>query len=346
MNIDNTAPFWSELHHPLVRNLAWCVFSPSLVAPSPWRGATDAIGDAEDSLFQIDQSGCSMEDWAWLRQLDAAPESLQQWMSSCHSSRLGFQFEHYWQFWWQHRHPEREYRFNSQLIENGQTLGELDALSWQPDKAQLTHTELAVKFYLGVNTLSLPEDFRPPQAVCWVGPTVVDRLDLKWRQLHQRQLQHLRQPQRLQSINPALPSHWHTHHLHTQLIMRGRLFYPVGAKASWNQTSYVNERCQTGVWLTLSQFLNLKESDLNNFGLQQPLQQTLWMILRRDQWFAPQPYCDATCVDHLRTAQALTDFFARHRQPQQLAVFSHEEAAALTWHECQRVFVVPDGWPS
>lgn len=330
MHTDISFRLWSSLRQPQVRNLAWCVFSPSLVAlPDPEGAAAVSFGIREEC--------CHEEDWAWLMQLDAAPEPLLAWLARCPSTRLGFQFEYYWQFWWQHRHPQREYRFNVQLSNHGKTLGELDALSWHPGREQLTHTELAVKFYLGVDSSVLPADFQPSTCWSWVGPNVKDRLDLKWQQLQQRQLRHLFQEGSQSSARAELPAHWHCEQLQTRLIMRGRLFYPLGVAPAWADTPYVSPGHQHGVWLRLSQFLAIS-------GMNQSTAR--WQILRREQWFAPLLCPAAETLDISATAQRLSEHFRGHQQPLQLAVLQPAEWSDQDlWQECQRWFVVPDQWP-
>lgn len=335
MHTDTSSHLWSSLRHPQVRNLAWCIFSPSLVV---------AAGQpCPETAFQTCEPVCSEADMTWLMQLDAAPEPLLGWMAGCHSARLGFQFEYYWQFWWHHRHPQLEYRFNVQLSDaSGRTRGELDALSWHPERQQLTHTELAVKFYLGVASETLPAGFQPPTAWSWVGPNVKDRLDLKWQQLQQRQLRHLWQRDDLSLLHTGLPAHWHCGQLQTRLIMRGRLFYPLAVQPDWAETPYINLHHQPGIWLSLSQFL-----DPGSPAGARHRSASRWQILRREQWFAPLLCTIGETLDFPATAQRLGDYFGQHHQPLQLAEM--QPATGLEgefWQEDRRWFVVPDQWPA
>lgn len=330
MHTDISPRLWSSLRHPHVRNLAWCVFSPSLVnAP--------AAGPDQPATVETYVPTCSEDDFDWLQQLDRTPEPLLEWLAGCHSSRLGFQFERYWQFWWQHRDPRQDYRFNVQLSANGKTLGELDAVSWHPQHQQLTHSELAVKFYLGIDSGQLPTALRGPSAWSWVGPDVKDRLDLKWQQLQRHQLRHLLRAEHPGTLPAELPDHWHGEQLQTRLIMRGRLFYPLGELPDWSETAWVNPCHQRGVWLRLSQFRAI--STLQQVSAR-------WQILRREQWFAPLRCSTDDTLDIASTSQRLQLYYAAHRQPVQLALLHTDaNAAADSWHERQRWFVVPDQWP-
>lgn len=330
MHTDISSRLWSSLRQPQVRNLAWCIFSPSLVT------AVAASPD-QPRAFETHVPSCSAADLAWLQQLDTAPEPLLDWLSGCHSSRLGFQFERYWQFWWRRRHPQWEYRFNVQLSENGKTLGELDAVSWHPQRQQLTHSELAVKFYLGIDSEQLPAAFRSPAPWSWVGPDVKDRLDLKWQQLQRHQLRHLLRAEHSGVLPEELPDHWHGGQLRTRLIMRGRLFYPLGELPDWTETAYVNPDHQQGVWLRFSQFRAI--SALHQTSAR-------WQLLVRNQWFAPICCPLDDTIDITAASRRLQDYFAGRHQPVQLALLQCDAGQQPElWHERQRWFVVPDQWP-
>ncbi|WP_439136006.1 DUF1853 family protein [Pseudomaricurvus sp.] len=342
---------WTALTHPLVRNLAWCVFSPSLV-----QNPIDPVDGSSNPAVHIHEPVMTDDDWEFLISLDESPTALTQWINSNHTTRLGFQFEYYWQFWWRNRQPDCEHRFNVQLTSQGKTLGELDALCWNPDSQRLSHSEMAVKFYLGIDSSRLPQAKRANTEFSWVGPNVIDRLDLKWQQLNHRQLHHLNNDE-IHNTD-FLPEHWAYEHLHIQLIMRGRLFLPVTAEPSQGavlstRTPYINPHHQHGIWMTHSQFESAVVSQaigqiLSSEKNSHRASNLHWMLLRRNQWFAPVTYCDkkpdndGELGDNSAILKGLADHFSSYRQPIQIAVLTQVES---TWEECKRLFIVPDQWP-
>lgn len=340
MSKDPTEAPWVELRHPLVRNLAWCIFSPSLA-----QKIQDVSSSEQDaSTFCISQPNFTDADRRFLSHLDQSPTLLQEWMTSNHTTRLGFQFEYYWQFWWRYRQAELEHRYNVQLTRKGKTLGELDALSWSPASHELTHSEMAVKFYLGIESSRLPAHKRSEDSFSWVGPNIVDRFDLKWEQLSQRQLRNLQSGEI--NIEDILPNHWKYSKLNTQLIMRGRLFYPFDGTIEGSQLPYINPDHHRGIWMRQSQFSEHMDNKCTDVGLPG----SHWVVLQRSQWFAPvcmdtQAIDDNShsCASHRKVIRALNDHFEAYRQPIQVAVLILADGL---WQETERIFVVPDQWPT
>ncbi|MYM62464.1 DUF1853 family protein [Pseudomaricurvus sp. HS19] len=242
--ITASSPLWRKLQHPLVRDLAWCLMSPELMAPGT---GCDTFNTGQQDAIQ-----------ARLLELESNPPPLEHWMEQCHSRRLGLIFEHLWQFWWRHCSADSgEWLFNMQLHQHGRTLGEADALCWQGE--ELLHTELAVKFYLGFEA-------GDGTAAGWYGPEVKDRLDLKWHHLMERQLA----PARLDSA--PLPAHWHFRRVRSALLSRGRLFYPMLQEHfQAPDPALLMPHHDRGFWLRCSELQQLPE------GHWQPLQRRQWL---------------------------------------------------------------------
>ncbi|GAB3107071.1 DUF1853 family protein [Aestuariicella hydrocarbonica] len=340
MKTDYLQPPRSALKHPLVRNLAWCIFSPPLVDVRHIQSATISSSHTRSDetlpLSAAPDNGMTPQDCAWLESLDESPEPLEQWMKQCPSSRLGFQFEYYWQFWWQRRSPHLEHRFNIQLHQNGKTLGEVDAVSWNPNTGELVHSELAVKFYLGIESDKLPREKRADSRYSWVGPQAIDRLDLKWHQLVDKQLQRLhpaaKSTDRICSAAITLPAHWQVEKLTTQLIMRGRLFYPARGMPGKELPAYLHPLHLRGRWLKLQELTSMPP--------------TYWVLLARHQWLSPQAVPLSNKSDAISTGalhDLLTTHFASHQQPVQVIRLA---PSANHWREQERLFVVPNQWPS
>ena len=313
-------PAWLELRHPRVRDLAWCVFSSSIL-------------QAPQADIEASQLTPSSEELSYLQQLDNDPTPLINWLEQCPSPRLGFIFEHYWKFWWQQLPADIETRYNLQIHHNGRTQGELDALFYSKTQSLLIHRELAVKFYLALPSKRLEEDFRPTQNIALIGPNVRDRLDLKVFQLINKQLAQLHQTETLKH----LPADWHWDQLQRQLVIRGRLFTPIpneNKALNLDEYEYLSREADLGHWLTLS-----------NIEL---LPGTCWLPLRRDQWFAPIHLEHSSSLNNsLLTLgalhQQLIHHFHQSGQPLQVAAMS---ATPDGWREIQRCFVVPDQWPA
>lgn len=336
---------WRKLQNPRVRELAWCVCGPDLMR-SPGN-----IDNAHDNQHAIET----------LLQLEKNPEPLLAWFEGFPHRRLGFLFEHYWQFWWlQHNPLQREYVFNHVINGENRTLGEVDALSWQADEAALTHYELAVKFYLGVHNdggmdlpTSLPDD--------WYGPNTQDKLSKKWHHVEAHQLG------RHDYHSLGLPDHWHWQQLNTQLITRGRLFYPLtDPHFVVPFADLLNPQHEKGFWLHQSDIPRLKDREkptdftpLNNNGITDQC----WLLLSRSQWLAPIVSTTKDCLTLEQLVMAVDQHFTETRgspvQIVQMRAFeppsnysesepSLPQAAAdqePVSNEVTRYFVTPDGWP-
>ena len=328
---------WSTLHHPLLRDLAWAVFSPSLI-----RSANDQI----DLGFPPPNT----DDLQFLTQLDQNPTALEEWMEGCKSPRLGLRFEYLWQFWINRSRPsivsnDWENLFNLQINSDQRTLGELDSVSYSPSRATVIHREFAVKFYLGINSDELPPSIRPDMPFCWVGPNVKDRLDLKRAQLLNQQLQLMDKVEAKQ----VLPNHWRWSRLQRQALVRGRLYYPFDGqqltpsdqtfthdsiKQSNIDWSIIGDQHQRGYWLPLATLPQLEAEH--------------WAVLNRHQWFAPlrinfNDSEGSTIFNRNELGSLLETHFLSQTQPIQIAAMSQRDNC---WEESVRYFVVPNQWPS
>ncbi len=184
--------------HRVVRDLAWCCFSPELAEPHTHMTGPERL---EPSLTTARQR--------WLDKLAKDPGGLLAYVASRHEQRLGHYFESLWRFFllW-----DEEYELlahNLPVRDAGRTIGEFDILCFSHRLKRHIHLELAVKFYLGYENR-------------WLGPNVRDRLDLKLAHLTQHQLRLGEQP----AAAPALDS-LGIDRLQTRLVMKGRLFRPL-----------------------------------------------------------------------------------------------------------------------
>ncbi len=291
---------------PAVRDLAWTLLSPPLLARTPWPQRHPLIASswaAEPGLLAD-----------WLQRQDEYPHALHEWLSRSSVRRLGLYYERLWQFAL-HAAPGIEIlAANLPIRQGGHTLGELDLLL--RDASGVHHVELAIKLYLG----------RPPGAPeHWIGPGGRDRLDLKLDHLATHQLPLSGSPQARQALEmltraPIQASMW----------LGGYLFYPhdrdhpppTGAEPAHLR----------GAWLHRWQWpwLQARYPDAH------------WQPLPRNAWLAPaiRPTAQAWSVQDL---QAWMDGLAADAGAQLLVDLQPDGNGAFT--ERQRIFLVADDWP-
>lgn len=163
---------------PFVQDLAFTLICPSAI--KNWQ-----INNAD----QINQQNIHVHPpkfWqqqfnkyqARLKQLDSTNDyqKLTKFLMNRPSPhRLGFHFEGLMLFWLQDGfalklHPFEIIAHNLQIIQNGQTFGELDLIVFNHDTNLVEHWELAVKFYLG---------YPPFEPTNWIGINSKDNLQRK-----------------------------------------------------------------------------------------------------------------------------------------------------------------------
>ena len=107
--------------------------------------------------------------------LNNEPTRFIEYISDRASSRIGFYFEALISFLL-NEYPEFELiAEHLQLHQNGKTLGEIDFLYKNMNTGEITHLEVAIKYYLGSSQWrSINHPFKH-----WLGPMIKDRLDLK-----------------------------------------------------------------------------------------------------------------------------------------------------------------------
>lgn len=299
----------SQLRQPAVRDLAWALLSPPLLAQTAW-----------PQRYPLKASSWSQQPGVladWLLSLDADSQPLQQWLSQSSVRRLGLYYERLWQFAL-HAAPGIEVlAANLPIRQQGHTLGELDMLL--RDEEGVHHLELAIKLYLGQQQAS-GDDLSD-----WLGPGSHDRLDLKLAHLGQHQLPLSARPeaqQRLAELNIQRPQ--------PALWLGGYLFSP------WQQPYTTplagNPAHLRGRWL--------HRADWAHFAAQHDGH---WQPLERHAWLAParieetQRWSRETFTQWLATLPADANA--------QLLV-RLVESSEHNWQEAERVFLVNDHWPT
>ncbi|MCG6657206.1 DUF1853 family protein [Halomonas campisalis] len=302
-------------HHPLVRDLAWVVLAPDLIA-TRWQGrpTREQLGLADDARFRD-----------FLLALEANPEPLERRVGNTVNGRMGLYHERLWQFLLDTAPATQLLAHNLRVQSGKQTLGELDLLYRRREDPAHIHLEVAIKFYLG-----LPEGpGGDTHQARWIGPGGADSLASKRHRLHHHQLRLTERPETRQALFELLGSDAvgadRPLVIHPQLAMPGVLFYP------WRfHLPAPLDACHThlrGTWLFWRQWRSYRD------GLAAG---TRGAWLTKPHWLAlPRP----ERLLALRELEArLAEHFRKPASPTQLALWHAERG----W---RRLFVVADDWP-
>lgn len=298
-----------ELRHPLVRDLAWLLHAPDLLAtPMAGRPTLAELGLADPQRRRD-----------WLIQLERDPQAIETTAGPSLTGRLGIYHEKLWHFLLANAPNTRLLAHNLTVHDGKRTLGELDLLYAIRDDLQPIHLELAIKYYLG-----LPEGPGAPSSQArWIGPDGVDSLARK----RQRAITHqFPLATRLEAAATLAP--FDAPPLAQRLAMPGVLFLPWGLTGG-TLSAPVESTKETcfGDWLHISRwplFCQRAEAPLHGAVLDKP------------HWLAPPT--DDTLVGMPQLTQRLERHFSNRGTPRQLFV----KLASGRW---QRLFVVADDWP-
>lgn len=308
MSLPGLDELMPSLRHPQVRDLAWAILSPPLLidAPSPQRHPFSA------SRWNDDPGALS----DWLLLLDRQPAILQAWLAQHSIRRLGLYYERLWQFALAHAPDVELLVANLPIRQGGQTLGELDLIL--RDAEGVHHLELAVKFYLGLQT----GDRRRHDH--WLGPGSHDRLDIKLQRLCEHQLQ-LPSSQQAQALLTELTCR----KIDSSLWLGGYLFQPW--QADCELPAGANPTHLGGHWLRLGDW---PQSVVTH-------SETHWQPLPRQAWLAPAQLDGS----QLWQAEDVQQWIANAGRTQARLLARMEPDVDGRWVERERLFVVSDSWP-
>lgn len=317
MDADGNA-LLARCHHPLVRDLAWIVMAPDLIA-MPWPGRPTRAD------FGLDQDERL---WAYLDELEANPEGLERRAGSTVDGRMGHYHERLWQFLLDTAPGTRLLASNLRIHQGKRTLGELDLLYRHRHDPTLIHLEVAIKFYLGLPQGPGPND----DQARWIGPGGADSLATKREHLDRHQLR------LTEHAEARLTIHQHTQPrdvgparaetIRRQLAMPGVLFYP------WHLSLPAPREATAehlrGEWLHWGDWQRLRNGlrrDTRAAWLVKPH----WLALPRSEAFLPLRDVEGRLAQH----------FSRPASPVQIALMEPGHTAL----NYRRLFVVDDSWP-
>ena len=308
MNLPCLAELMPRLQHPQVRDLAWALLSPPLLsdAPAPQRHPLAASrwlsrpGELAD----------------WLLWHDSQPSVLQAWLTQYSNRRLGLYYERLWQFALGQAPDVELVVANLAIRRDGSTLGELDLIL--RDAEGVHHIELAVKFYLGLETGERRKHDH------WLGPGSQDRLDIKLKRLCEHQL-HLPASETAKAVLCELTCL----EIDSALWLGGYLFQPWSTGCEL--PAGANPLHLGGRWLRHGEWPHSAAA----------LAAAHWHPLPRQAWLAPAQLDDSQRWPDEDVARWLAQ--AGTGQARLLARL--ESGRDGRWVECERLFVVPDSWP-
>ncbi|WP_323120744.1 DUF1853 family protein [Burkholderia alba] len=300
---------WRTLCDPAVRDLGWLLSSADLLAGSP--GAPLARPWA-----------ASAEAAEWLAELDRRPEPLRRMLAHANPTRLGRYAEYLLRYFATHAPALRLVAANLPLRSQGRTLGECDFLI-ETEQGERLHWELAVKCYLCAATsgAAVLGDF--------VGPTLVDRFDLKRIRLVEHQL---RLTEREAFASLGHPGPWVA-----QMFVKGWLFYVTGDGVAIDDPPELNATHPRGFWVTHTAWPAMADAQAAG---------TRWIVLPRLAWLAPRRVAEEAAASGPfapLSAGELAERVKGHPGPSLVAALTRQADGA--WLETSRGFIVPDLWP-
>lgn len=309
MNLYCLADLPTRLQHPQVRDLAWTLLSPPLLRDAPWPQRHPLTAS------RWNRHPGELADW--LLDQDRHAFVLQAWLAQSSIRRLGLYYERLWQYALCHAPDVQLLIANLPIRHNGQTLGELDLLL--RDAEGVHHIELAVKFYLGLDSGNCSHYDR------WLGPGSHDRLDIKLARLCQHQL-----PLAGETQARAVLAELTCCKVVSVLWLGGYLFrpWPLGCQSP----AGANPGHLRGRWLRRRDWASFHDSEPAGH----------WQPLPRHTWLSPARADAADIWPQGAFGNWLAELPERH-PAQLLARFEPDHRG--DWFERERLFMVADDWP-
>lgn len=301
-----------------VRDLAWLIASPPLMAP----GTPGLAVPPPDWLAEaVAEAG------PWLEELDDNPAELQRFLAGTFLAqgphfRLGRQAERLLAFWLGRRAGCGLVAAGLEVGVDGHVLGELDVVFRDPRRG-LVHWEAAVKFYLRSEGSAGWEAF--------IGPNPRDRLAQKLRRVIDHQLPLGRDPRTRAALAIG------DEPLTSEAFLKGWLFYP--ADGDWMAPGFVPRGVDPG---------HGRGWWLRHGAGEVPCaaRSSRYLLLARPDWLPPAHRPDDAGLRPLAHGE-LRAALARHFRDQHAArlVAEVRRDEHGWWREIARGFVVHAHWP-
>lgn len=240
---------------------------------------------------------------------------LTEFLQDSPDPRVGRYFERLVLYWLQHIRRVEIVADSLQLRDQKRTIGELDFL-FRDEQGRLTHWETAIKFYLHV-----PD--APARDSQYIGPNVRDTFEHKMQRLFAEQL-------------PRSEKYSHRVEVR-QAFVKGRIFYHQQAPVQTGSLRYLSPGHLRSVWIRAAEVTAFCD-DGNK----------AYRILEKPHWLSAQTALrqDSSLLSGDRLREQLAEHFAAHDR----CVLISELVAGLDSDEIlvesQRIFIVPDSWPS
>jgi len=247
------------LKHPQVRDLAWAIFSPSLLDEKA------AVKCMKGSFLGLDTA--SFDPFvSHIKKLDINPEPLLKIIRDANVRRLGDYFEVLIGYFLSHMPCCHKLEHNT-VLKNGQkTVGEFDFLFYSDISQQMIHWETAVKFYL----LDPSSQFR--------GLNPEDTLSHKIITLsRQVGLSQKSEAKKFLTSHNLLP-------IESGCLVKGNLFYPLDETGQYStiSTPGVSEEHLFGWW-----------DSIDSPAWKERTKKYSLVQLSRLDWLAPRIYTEA-----------------------------------------------------
>jgi hypothetical protein len=226
-----------------VRDLAWALFNPTL-----FQSVHDIPHDWLQPVWQDEAV------LPWLHAVDKDPSALLEHLKDQRATRLGIYFEQLLSFYFSHYPRFSLIAKNLQANNSQRTIGEYDFIVWDTYDEQHYHIEVAVKFYIGLQTLETDITKNIPMYNwhLWVGPNKKDTLAIKMHHLMQHQLR----LSKTSAGKAALERIGLTpEHIQPKLLLTGRLYYPEYQQDTQTRVTppqYSHPTQHTHQWVSLS----------------------------------------------------------------------------------------------
>jgi uncharacterized protein len=303
---------WDALREPVVRDLAWLLFSADLLRAQP------PVGMLANVFESTDERHATLD---WLSALDADPAALHEHLAAARITRLGRYAECLLAWFLQHGPGPRLIAANVPLRRAGVTLGECDFLV-ETRAGRRLHWELAVKCYLhaGAGRAQLAA-----RLADYVGPNLQDRFDLKLTHVLDHQLP---LSGRAEFASLGLSGPWEP-----EMMIKGWLFY--SQEQVTQDPAELDPAHARGWWTTRSAWPAFATEHAR-----------AWRVLPRLEWLAPRRHepgaAEAAGITFVEAGE-LGERIAHQTGPTMVAAFYRDDAGR--WVERSRGFIVPDDWP-